>query len=320
MVLLALCVPCCSPARLPRWPRATVTTPNSAADMDPMMLLGLKQAEKMFEVRPCARRAACKCSAAKRAGPRRRPRRAAPVWRAVQLARAALTCRSIGCQALRLPAPARRPTPGARRAQGHPLQAAAQAFINLIRLHQQQQQQLGVLEPLFEALARAAATDPLGDELALLSKVPTVPDPLLLGTRNITGGSYGEGPHGRPGGVDVSLTAARFGPCVLEGGAEVAGAYAHGVRVAPTGLAVGATGAKVAPTLIEVAPELIDVNPTGVSVSPALVDISPALVQVAPGFVAPRPGTVAQVLDALQGFARAVGVPGGPGAAAPPPT
>jgi len=264
---------------------------------------------------PCARRAACKCSAVERAGPRRRPRRAAPVWRE----RAALTCVQVGpCTCLRLPGD---PPPGARRAQGHPLQAAAAPFINLIRLHQQQQQQPGALEPLFEALARAAATDPLGDALeALLSKVPTVPDPLLLGARDIAGGSYGEGPHGRPGGIDVGVTAARFGPCVLEGGAEVAGAYAHGVRVAPTGLAVGATGAKVAPTLIEVAPELIDVNPTGVSVSPALVDISPALVQVAPGFVSARPGTVAQVLGALQGFARAVGVPGGPGAAAPPPT
>ncbi len=51
MVLLALCAPCCSPARLPRWPRATVTTPNSAADVDPMLLLGLTQAEKYFEVR-----------------------------------------------------------------------------------------------------------------------------------------------------------------------------------------------------------------------------------------------------------------------------
>jgi len=317
VVLLALCAPCCSPARLPRWSRATVTTPNSAADMDPMLLLGLKPAENMFEVRPCARRPACQCSAVERAGPRRRPRRAAPVWRK----RAALTCRSIGCQALRLPAPARRPTPRARRAQGHPLQAAAQPIIDLIRLHhQQQQQQPGVLEPMFQVLARAAATDPLGDELeALLSKVPAVPDPLLLGARNIAGGSYGEGPHGRAGGIDVSLTAARFGPCVLEGGAEVAGAYAHGVRVAPTGLAVGATGAKVAPTLIEVAPELVDVNPTGVSVSPALIDVSPTVVQVAPGFVSTRPGTAAQVLGALQGFARAVGVPGGLGAAAPPP-
>ena len=179
-----------------------------------------------------------------------------------------------------------------------------------------------MLEPVFQALARAATFDPLGDALeALLSKVPAVPDPLLLGARDIAGGSYGEGPHGRPGGIDVGITAARFGPCVLEGGAEVAGAYAHGVRVALTGLAVGATGAKVAPTLIEVAPELIDVNPTGASASPALIDVSPALVQVAPGFVAARPGTVAQVLaGALQGLARAAGVPGGPGAAAPPPS
>jgi len=127
--------------------------------------------------------------------------------------------------ALALPAPAWQPTPGI--AQGTPLLAIAEPCIALARLGQQQQQRPGVLEPMFQALARAATTDPLGDTVeALLSKVPAVPDQLLLGAHDVADGSDSEGPHGQPGGIDVGITAARFNSCMPEGGADVAGARA----------------------------------------------------------------------------------------------
>jgi hypothetical protein len=105
------------------------------------------------------------------------------------------------------------------------LLAVARPYIDMARMSLQHDQQPGALKPLFQALARAVTTDPFGDTMeALFSEVPAVPDPLLLDVRDIADGRYGEGPHGQPGGIDVSLTAARFDPCILEGGAEVAGA------------------------------------------------------------------------------------------------
>jgi len=208
---------------------------------------------------------------------------------------------------------------GARRAQGHPFHVMLGAAADLFALNIQREESARALEPALEALASAVQTDPMGDALhALFDKLPAVPDPLLLGARQIEGGRYGEGPHGQPGGVDVSATVARFGPCVFEGGAEGAGAYATGVRVAPTGLALGATGAKVAPTLIDVSPGLIDISATGADVSPAEISVAPALMRIAPGFVSARPGTVQDMLAGVgKGIARAVGLSG---AAAPPPS
>ncbi len=193
------------------------------------------------------------------------------------------------------------------------------AAADLFALDIQREESARPLEPALEALAGAVRTDPMGDALrALFDKLPAVPDPLLMGAREIEGGQYGEGPHGQPGGIDVSATVARFGPCLFEGGAEGAGAYANGVRIAPTGLALGATGAKVAPTLIDVSPGLVDVSATGADVSPAEISVAPALVRVAPGFVSARPGTVQDALaGALKGLARAAGLAG---AAAPPPS
>jgi len=61
--------------------------------------------------------------------------------------------------------------------QGYLLLAVAQPYIDLARLGLQHQERPGELEPMFEALARAATTDPLGDLKAVFSKVLDVSRP-----------------------------------------------------------------------------------------------------------------------------------------------
>ena len=199
--------------------------------------------------------------------------------------------------------------------QGHPRFAGAIARMAALKTHNQVKRatKAGFLEPGFAAVKAAVTFDPVGPLMRkLCASFRSMPDPLLLGARNIKGGEYGEGTKGEAGGVDVGLSVARFGPCVFKGGAEVAGAYAKGVRVAPTALDLGASGAAVTPKLVDVSPTLVDVHPKGVDVSPAEINISPTLIQVAPGFTASRPGTVqAALISAMDGLAGVLG--GGPG-------
>ncbi len=134
--------------------------------------------------------------------------------------------------------------------QGHPRFAGAIARLAALKANQQIRSatKAGFLEPGFAAVKAATTFDPVGSVMRkVYATFKAMPDPLLLGARDIKGGEYGEGAKGEAGGVDVGLSVARFGPCVFKGGAEVAGAYANGVRVAPTALDLGASGAEVAP-------------------------------------------------------------------------
>ena len=132
--------------------------------------------------------------------------------------------------------------------QGHPRFARADALLTLLKVHSSVKKADAVtpLEPFFAGLKNVLTSDPLGSTMAtLFAKVPAMPDPLLAGARDIEGGRYGEGHTDRAGGLDAGLSVARFGPCIMQGAGEVAGAYAQGVRIAPTGLDLGAAGAEV---------------------------------------------------------------------------
>ena len=202
--------------------------------------------------------------------------------------------------------------------QGHPRFAGAIARLAALKTYQQLRRatKAGFLEPGFAALKAAITFDPVGPVMQkLYGSFKSMPDPLLLGARDIKGGEYGEGGNGEAGGVDVGLSVARFGPCVFKGGAEMAGAYATGIRVAPTALDLGASGAEVTPKLVDVSPKIVDVHPKGVDVSPTEINISPTLLQVSPGFTAARPGTVQDALiSAANRLAGMLG--GGPGGSA----
>lgn len=133
-------------------------------------------------------------------------------------------------------------------AQAHPRFARADALLTLLKVHNfmTKPDAAPPLEPLFAGLKSVITNDPLGSVMAqLFAKIPAFPDPLLAGARDVKAGKYGEGRTGRAGGLDIGLSVARFGPCILQGAGEVAGAYANGIRVAPTGLDVGAAGAEV---------------------------------------------------------------------------
>ena len=133
-------------------------------------------------------------------------------------------------------------------AQAHPRFARADALLTLLKVHRSLTKPEGAppLEPLFAGLKNFVTNDPVGSVMAqLFAKVPAFPDPLLAGARDVKPGKYGEGRTGRASGLDAGISVTRFGPCILQGAGEVAGAYANGVRVAPTGLDVGAAGAEV---------------------------------------------------------------------------
>ena len=129
-------------------------------------------------------------------------------------------------------------------AQAHLRFARADALLTLLKVHSALTKPGAALplEPLFAGLKNFMTDDPVGSVMAqLFAKVPAFPDPLLAGARV----KPGQVRRARAGGLDVGLSVARFGPCILQGAGEVAGAYANGIRVAPTGLDAGAAGAEV---------------------------------------------------------------------------